>query len=210
MSYLNSLLAHNETIAFATRQHWIVLAGSILVNLFLAAIFVAAALLLVPATAGLSLLLLILLLVPIARFTVRFVKWWNEQYIITNRRVIQTEGMITKHVIDSSLEKVNDVVLVQSVWGRLLDFGQIEIMTASEIGVNRLDRIKSPVKFKTSMLDQKEAMGMRDRTDDALSGPSAGAAEIPDIIAELDDLRKNGIITEEEFARKKEELLGKI
>jgi len=210
MSYLKSLLARNESIAFATRQHWIVLAGSIFVNLLLIAIIVAAALLLAPVTASLSLLLLILLLVPIARFAVRFIKWWNEQYIITNRRVIQTEGLITKHVIDSSLEKVNDVVLVQSMWGRLLDFGHIEIMTASEIGVNRLDRIKSPVRFKTAMLDQKEAMGLRDRTDDVLSGPSAGAADIPDIIAELDDLRKSGIITEEEFKQKKEDLLGKI
>ena len=210
MSYLTSLLAHNEVISFSTRQHWIVLAGSVFVNLLLAAIIVAAAGLLIPATASLSLLLLILLAAPIIRFAVRFVKWWNEQYIITNRRVIQTEGMVTKHVIDSSLEKVNDVVLIQSVWGRLLDFGQIEIMTASEIGVNRLDRIKSPVKFKTAMLDQKEAMGMRNRTEDAMSGPSAGAGDIPDIISELDDLRKSDIITEEEFKQKKQELLGKI
>ena len=210
MSYLKSLMAHNEVVAFATRQHSIVLAGSFIVNLLIAAVIVLVAGLLAIPTAGLSWLIAILCAIPLARFIIRFIKWWNEQYVITNRRVIQTEGFITKHVIDSSLEKVNDVVLVQSMWGRLMDFGLVEIMTASEIGVNRLDRIKSPVKFKTAMLDQKEAMSSRDRSEDALAGPPAGAEDIPDIIAELDDLRKSGIISEGEFLEKKQDLLSKL
>jgi uncharacterized membrane protein YdbT with pleckstrin-like domain len=210
MNYLQSLLAQNERIAFATRQHWIVLATAGLVNLLFIAIIVAAAILLAPLTMSLSLLLLIFLVVPLGHIAVRLIKWWHEQYIITNRRVIQTRGLITKHVIDSSLEKVNDVVLTQSVWGRMLDYGNVEILTASEIGVNRFERIRCPIKFKTAMLDQKEAMGVRDRAEDAMSGQVLGAADIPAIISELDALRKSGVITEEEFAQKKAALLEKI
>ncbi len=82
-----------------------------------------------------------------------------EEYIVTNRRVIQTAGVFNKHVIDSSLEKVNDVVLTETVLGRLFDYGNIEILTASEMGVNLLRHIVSPVKFKTEMLNQKERVG---------------------------------------------------
>jgi uncharacterized membrane protein YdbT with pleckstrin-like domain len=41
-------------------------------------------------------------------------KWKNHQYIITNRRVIQINGIVNKNVTDSSLEKVNDVHMTQS------------------------------------------------------------------------------------------------
>ena len=59
--------------------------------------------------------------------------------------------------MDSSLEKVNDVVMDQNFWGRIWGYGDIEIMTASEIGVNKLHMLANPVRFKTTMLDQKEA-----------------------------------------------------
>lgn len=140
--------------------------------------------------------------------------WWNEQYIVTNRRVIQTEGIINKHVIDSSLEKVNDVVLNQSVWGRILGYGDVEILTASEIGVNRFERITQPVRFKTEMLNQKEDLGVLDefnrRAESTLEAPSPVAVDIPELIAELDELRRKGIISQQEFEQKKQELLRKI
>ena len=60
--------------------------------------------------------------------------WWNRQYIITSLRVIQISGVINKNLTDSSLEKVNDVKLSQSIVGRLFDYGNVEILTASEVG----------------------------------------------------------------------------
>ena len=105
-------------------------------------------------------LALLLLIVPIARFVYHFLLWQNREYIISNRRVIQIDGIINKNVIDSSLEKVNDVKMTQSVFGRILDYGDVEILTASELGVNLFQRIGHPIKFKTAMLNQKEALGM--------------------------------------------------
>ncbi len=123
---------------------------------------------------------------------------------MTNRRVIQAEGIINKHVIDSSLEKVNDVVLDQSFLGRMFDYGNIEILTASEGGVNKLDKIPSPVQFKTEMLNQKQGMGM----DDLAGARGPGHNDIPALIAELDALRQRGILTDAEFQQKKAELLS--
>ncbi len=221
MGYIESLMARNERIAFATHQHWIVLLRAFIVNLILSILVVAVvvALFILPIPPGpfltlFRLLPLVLLLIPFIRMGIRIIKWWNESYIITNRRVIQTEGTINKHVIDSSLEKVNDVVLNQSMLGRMLGYGDVEILTASEIGVNRFERISGPVRFKTEMLNQKEDMGKIDdfgrRSDRTLDAPPPSAGDIPQLIAELDELRRKGIITEQEFAEKRQQLMGRI
>ena len=148
----------------------------------------------------------LLVLVPLIGMVRDFLIWYNRQYIVTNRRVIQTAGVFSKDVVDSSLEKVNDVKLSQSFWGRMFDYGDIEILTASEVGANVFRSIGEPIKFKTAMLNAKERLGF-----DEMGGQAMQAAnDIPYMIASLDDLRKKGIISEEEFQRKKKDLLSKI
>ena len=221
MGYIESLMARNERIAFATHQHWIVLLRAFIANLFLCILIVAVVVALYllplpprPLLTLFRLLPLVLLVIPFIRMGLKIIKWWNESYIITNRRVIQTEGIINKHVIDSSLEKVNDVVLTQSALGRMLGYGDVEILTASEIGVNRFERISGPVRFKTEMLNQKEGMGSIDdfgrRTDRALDAAPPTAGDIPELIAELDELRRKGLISEQEFAEKRQKLMGRL
>jgi uncharacterized membrane protein YdbT with pleckstrin-like domain len=207
MDYVQSLLAENEVIVIQTRQHWMVWAKSFLLNAILLIAIVALAVsvtfALVP-LAGMAVACLAIL--PIGSFVRSYLIWWNEEYLVTNRRVIQAEGIVNKHVIDSSLEKVNDVVLDQSFLGRILDYGDIEILTASEGGVNKLDKIAAPVKFKTEMLNQKETLGM----DEPLAARGDRRGDIPVLIAELDALRARGILTDAEFQQKKAELLSRI
>ena len=180
MDYVQSLLAENEVIVIQTRQHWMVWAKSFLLNAILLIAIVALAVsvtfALVP-LAGMAVACLSIL--PIGSFVRSYLIWWNEEYLVTNRRVIQAEGIVNKHVIDSSLEKVNDVVLDQSFLGRILDYGDIEILTASEGGVNKLDKIAAPVKFKTEMLNQKETLGM----DEPLAARGDRRGDIPVLIA---------------------------
>jgi uncharacterized membrane protein YdbT with pleckstrin-like domain len=147
----------------------------------------------------------LLALIPLAIMTWDILTWNNHQYVVTNRRVIQVAGIFNKNVVDSSLEKVNDVKMTQSFFGRLFDYGDVEILTASETGDNLFKRIGDPIKFKTAMLNAKEKLGYEG------TGTHAQRAEsIPDQIAELDGLRKQGNLTEEEFKAKKKELLAKM
>ena len=163
MGYIESLMARNESIAFATHQHWIVLLRAFIANLLLCILIVAvvvALFVLPPSPNRLPLLLrllpLILLLVPFIRMGLKTIKWWNESYIITNRRVIQTEGIINKHVIDSSLEKVNDVVLNQSVLGRMLGYGDVEIQTAAEDGATIYHKVAKPKQLKETIAHYRD------------------------------------------------------
>jgi uncharacterized membrane protein YdbT with pleckstrin-like domain len=215
MGYVDSLLGRNERLVFVTRQHWIQLIPVGVVDALIVAALIVAGVLLSGVTAGVTLIVGILAaLIPIFHIGRRIAWWWNEQYIVTNRRVVQVEGILDKHVIDSSLEKVNDVVLRQSAIGRVLDFGDIEILTGSEIGVNQLTRIHRPIAFKTEMLNQKEAMGEIDafesRSRRVLANEAPTAGDVPELIAELDELRQKGILTQAEFEDKKRQLLDRL
>ncbi|MBI3538125.1 MAG: PH domain-containing protein, partial [Chloroflexi bacterium] len=169
MSYVEKLLATNEKIILATRQHAFVLLLSIARNLIGAIIaFVIAVVLqgVLPRTIDRPLIFalqLILLLIPVFSFLREYARWLSEEYFLTNRRVIQSAGVINKRVIDSSLDKVNDVVMRQTMLGRLMDYADIEILTASEAGINLFRRVPQPIKFKTEMLNQREALAVEER-----------------------------------------------
>jgi uncharacterized membrane protein YdbT with pleckstrin-like domain len=204
-NYLESLLANNERIILKTRQHWFVLVSMIFVEIVLIVVLFAAVSALSILVTPIAAIGFVILLVPIAYMLRDILIWFQKQYIITNRRVVQVSGIFSKDVVDSSLEKVNDVKMSQSFFGRLFDYGDIEILTASELGVNLFKRIGDPVEFKTAMLNAKEELGYEG------TGVRAREAEdIPAQIAELDELRKQGILTEDEFRSKKTELLAKM
>ena len=206
-SYLEELLGENERILLVTRQHWSILFSNIFLEILLIvllAVGVTALRLFFPLVPLVS-LGYILVLVPLIGMLRDFTIWNNREYVITNFRVIQISGVFDKDVVDSSLEKVNDVKMSQSFWGRLFGYGDIEILTASEIGVNLFKRIAEPVKFKTAMLNAKEELGFAE-----IGGVPRPAEDIPSLIAKLDDLRKKGILSEEEFQKKKAELLEKM
>jgi len=205
-TYIENMLGENEKIILVTRQHGFVLfssiAAEIVVTLIVIAAFVTMTLANPVAAFG-----FLLALIPLAIMTRDILVWNNHQYIVTNRRVIQISGVINKNVIDSSLEKVTDIKMTQSFFGRLFDYGDVEILTASEIGVNLFTRIGNPVKFKTAMLNAKEKLGYEGAGS---RGPSPRPDSIPALIAALEELRKKGIVTEEEFKAKKKELLAKM
>ncbi len=202
--YLKGLMGENERILLATRQHWFILLSNILLEIILIVVLLAAvgtAIVFYPIAA----IGFILVLVPLAGMMRDILIWSNRQYIVTNRRVIQISGVFRKDVVDSSLEKVNDVKMSQSFWGRLFNFGDIEILTASELGVNLFKSISDPIKFKTDMLNAKEELGFGETR---VGRPEE--EDIPTLIARLDQLRKQGIISEAEFQKKKAELLAKL
>jgi uncharacterized membrane protein YdbT with pleckstrin-like domain len=198
------MLGENERIILVTRQHGFVLFSSIIAEIVVALIVLVAifALIFANPVAAFGFLLI---LVPLAIMTRDILAWTNRQYIVTNRRVIQISGIFNKDVFDSSLEKVNDVKMTQSFFGRLFDYGDVEIMTASETGDNLFKRIGDPVKFKTAMLNAKEKLGY-----EGTGAHAQRADSIPEQIVDLDELRKQGILTDEEFKAKKKELLAKM
>jgi uncharacterized membrane protein YdbT with pleckstrin-like domain len=161
-SYLNSLLGENEQILLVSRRHWLVLAGEILSEsiLTLAVIVLVTILVFLPPPVGNPLWALgyLLLAFPLVSLLRDVAIWASRKNVITSRRVIHLEGVLHKEITDSSLEKVNDVKMIQSFWGRVFGYGDIEILTASEMGVNKFAKIADPIGFKTAMLNAKSRL----------------------------------------------------
>ena len=204
-NYIQNLMGEHERILLVTRQHWSILFGNILLEIVLTLVLIAGVSAAMIALIPFAVFGFILLLVPLLGMLRDILVWYNREYIVTNRRVIQLSGVLDKDVVDSSLEKVNDVKMSQSFWGRLFNFGDIEILTASELGANLFRSIGDPVKFKTAMLNAKENLGFGE-----MAVPAKSAEDVPTLIAKLDELRKKGIVSEDEFQKKKAELLAKM
>jgi uncharacterized membrane protein YdbT with pleckstrin-like domain len=164
--------------------------------------------------------LIVLSLIPLGMALYRFLWWRAEEYIVTNLRIVQVEGILSKRMIDSSLGKVNDVEMKQSMFGRMFDYGDIDILTGSETAINDLHGIDQPLQFKMALLEAKARFeGQRmgpDRRPDYLekaqsernedSRPSSVPVEAVEdtarVLAALSELRNSGVLTEAEYQEK--------
>lgn len=220
-TYVESLLGEKERILFTTHQHVFLLLSTMTWEiLFSVATIIIVSVLWALQVSPIAPLGYLLLLIPLVGMVADFLEWYNRAFIITNRRVIQIAGVFNKNITDSSLEKVNDVKMEQSFLGRTFNYGDVEILTASELGMNRFLKIHDPIKFKTAMLNAKEEMNIEDdgprRMSAAVVTPAFGPTaeldpkDIPDLIARLDALRRQGALSEAEFQNKKAELLRRI
>jgi uncharacterized membrane protein YdbT with pleckstrin-like domain len=157
----------------------------------------------------LAVVLFALLIVPLAFAISTYVRWSSEVYVVTNFRVLQVDGVFSKSVLDSSLEKVNDVVLRQSLFGRMLNYGDIEILTASENAVNRFERISRPIAFKRVMMDAKNGLGEPPRfssTRQPTFDEDERSEADDQILSSLILLHENGLLDDREFTEKKSHL----
>jgi uncharacterized membrane protein YdbT with pleckstrin-like domain len=162
-----------------------------------------------------------------------YVEWYSQDYLVTNRRVIKVEGILSKRSADSSLEKINDAVLRQSLLGRMLGYGDLDIMTAAEESVDRYRMLSQAQTFKRTMLDEKhrleqeafqipapplratapvaEPVAPVTPPAPAPSGPrQMSSDEITGALGDLADLRDRGAISPEDYEAKKQDLLGRL
>lgn len=208
-NYLKSLLGENEKIILVTRRHWFVLIEQILVEIFLSVFTVAivTVLLVISPQGPVVATGYLVLIIPLVSLIRDYLIWSNHKIVVTDLRVIQVMGVFNKNVIDSSLEKVNDVKMVQTALGRVFNYGDIEILTASELGANRFTHIGDPVRFKTAMLNAKIKL---EGVDVVVQQTPSANSDIPALISRLGELRERGLLTDEEFQAKKAKLLSQI
>jgi uncharacterized membrane protein YdbT with pleckstrin-like domain len=207
--YIAKALAHDEEVVFVTRQHRLVLFGQIISEAVLALTVIA---LVTYAWRRwdphpLFPLAYLVLIFPLVSLAVDVLRWGKHQYVVTNRRVLEARGILNKEVTDSSLEKINDVKLTQPLLGRMFDFGNLEILTASESGLSRFRNVNHPIRLKTAMLDAKQRMG-RDEWNGREAVSSEG--EILGLLSHVDKLHEHGALTDAEADQIKATLLSRL
>ena len=162
IEYVQQQLGAVERILYTERHHWVFFVAEMIKWILFAAAVLALIILLkvwwLP-DAGWLWWLLLVVLIPAVRIAWGFLSWRMNVYVLTNRRVIESTGVLSKRVADSSLEKLTDIVLKQSIVGRMLNYGDIVVLTASAgAGINDLKQIRRPMAFKTEMVNAKEGL----------------------------------------------------
>ena len=198
MKYPDRLLSSEEEVAAAFRPHWMaVILPTLISVLSVAAIIAVAVSVDAPevwyAVGGILLLWLIIAL-P------QWIKWWFTHYVVTNERLIVRRGFIARQGKEMPLEVINDVAFSQTVVERLLRSGDLLIESAGEQGQSRYSDIPDPEGVQSLICEMRET-----RTLD-LQGRTTAVEQL-DILAKL---HRDGVLTDEELADKKQKLLGDI
>ncbi len=135
-----------------------------------------------------------------------FIRRAND-YVLTNHRIIQEIGVLSRRSMDSRLDKINNVEHRQTLWGRLLNYGDVEIDTASETGAALFRNISHPLPFKNAILAAAEQYRSSGRMPlAAVSAGPSGAERMRQLKTLLDD----GLISAEEYEAKRRELLTQL
>jgi uncharacterized membrane protein YdbT with pleckstrin-like domain len=239
MTFLEKLLAREERVLLEARRHplfMVLKAGPYLLGAMGLWILAVLTFVFVPSVLDvnigliLGLILLAVSVVPLALGTYKILFWWREQYVVTSFRIIQIEGLMNRRTFDSALEKVNDVVMSQSVFGRMFNYGSINIVTGSDAAINDIEGVSKPFDFKRVLMEAKMDFGSRGfnedgfqrtrRVDDYQPAPANREADtnrLPTFTSEQDqsravialtELRNSGVISDAEFNEKIRRLTG--
>ena len=95
----------------------------------------------------------------IAVVLVSIVKTWSRQrdiWVVTDQRVVDEAGIFTIRSMECPLDKITNVMIAQSVPGRILGYGKIQIQTAGEAGLNEVVKVMRPRLFRNAIFEQQE------------------------------------------------------
>ncbi len=233
MAHIDALLGRGEQIVHSTRQHSIMLISRLLVGLMLIVLLIVTGVVSQQAfntnalfnVAGMSLELsgqlilfamFVISVLVLLSSLVAFLRWSAEKCIITDRRLLHIRGILGNQVFDMPLDKISDISLKQSWLGRLFNYGKIEFLTAAEETTVRIDGVRSPRRLQQATMDAKQNYDHGYGYLDTRPLPEQPAQPLPvefEVHRALEDLarlRDRGILSTEEFEKKKRELLTRI
>ena len=149
MSYVQTVLRPDERILATGRMHWIVYARGVLVLVLAIVVFAFAG----PDAFGGVLRLVGWFIVAVAIVLLAqawFVQWTTE-IAVTNLRVIQKRGFIRRVTGEMNMDKVESVVVDQTLLGRLLDYGSI-VVRGTGSGIEGLHFIANPIELRSTIV----------------------------------------------------------
>lgn len=147
-----------------------------------------------------------------------YLEWNNNLWAVTNMRVIDESGFFSRYSKESPLDKINNVEYDQTLWGRMLGYGDVEIQTAAEMGDTTYKMIHHPKLLKDTITHAQEEYKNAQITNQAQQlasaikqsmGSPAANISVASEIEKLFHLMQQGAITQEEYIFQKNKLLGK-
>ncbi len=203
MGYVDKNLVGGEDVLLRPRYHPVrFLPGAL--GVFLALPIVVAALVLPQGTASPGTLLAVggaLAALGLLAIVLRATVDSFDEFAVTSLRVVKKTGILTRQVAQVPLDKVQDLHVAASFWGRWLSYGTVEVASAAEDGPIVFPRIRNPEAIRNVVLTRRAAP----------AGASAAAVpRLPTVeqrLADVERLFKSGSLSEAEYRVKRQELV---
>ena len=210
MPFPRKLLNDREDIVLDLHPHWWFFAPPLLA--LIAAIVVGVLLLGATSAEWVQIPAGIVVLGFLGWFALRYSRWITTNFVVTTDRLIYRHGVLAKHGIEIPLDRVNTVFFRQSIFERMVGSGDLVIESASETGRQAFSNVRNPSAVQNEIYRQIEANENRkfDRVGESVAAVDDREPSIPAQIRELDELRKQGLVSEDEFAAKKRQLLDRM
>lgn len=160
MSYVEKHLMEGETVVYASRLHWIVLTGPVLLGLLLG--LPGLALLLLAGThagdaraateamvAGGVILSAVALIIVVRGVLERSAT----EMAVTNKRVVAKVGIAARRTVELILSRVESIGVEETVMGRMLGYGTV-IVRGTGGTPESFEKIAHPLEFRTQVQQQ--------------------------------------------------------
>jgi uncharacterized membrane protein YdbT with pleckstrin-like domain len=136
----------------------------------------------------------------------RYVRWTTTTLVLTDRRVVVRRGVMSSRTREIPIDRLNDVTVHRSLVERLIGRGTLVLESGGERGQEVVPGIPSPIQVQRAIhLRVEQRLARRHPWPSGLQGRS-----LTSDLHELDDLRRNGLITPAEFEAKRAELLDRL
>jgi uncharacterized membrane protein YdbT with pleckstrin-like domain len=148
--YIDEILQPGEKVLYSTTAHWIFYLPAIAAWIVVLALVAAAGA--VPPLALVGLPAATVIAVVALYFTIR--GWFHRfttETDVTDRRVVHKTGFINRHTFEIALDKIASVEVDQSIPGRLLNYGNVTIVSMGEVKPQPIKTIASPLAFRSAI-----------------------------------------------------------
>lgn len=149
MTYIERVLANDESIIHRARLHWIIYLGPALLVAAGIALVIAAPSGDTPEVIVLFFMVggITVILSGVVGFVVAWVMKITTEIAVTNRRVIVKRGLILRKTMEINAKKIESMQVDQSISGRILDFGTV-IAFGTGSGFEPMRRVADPLKLR--------------------------------------------------------------
>lgn len=200
MAYPERLLSADEEIIMQFQPHW---SGILKEGALVLGAIVVAVLLAIVEVNGWVVFAVVLAAVAIA--AEGLIRWLTTLHVVTNERVIYRAGFIGKRGKEIPLEVINDVAFNQRIIERLFRTGDLMIESAGTHGQTRYSDIPAPEKVQTAIYKAREERMLHMESGGRTAVHSESTASQLERLARLND---EGKLTDDEYEREKQKLLG--
>jgi|SRR5919108_2447453 uncharacterized membrane protein YdbT with pleckstrin-like domain len=149
-------LLPGEKLILKLHQHWIFVLKSVLVPIALLILIGLADFTFLKGTSSEAIATLAVVAIALLWLIVVWIRWQSVSYTLTDQRIMLVSGVFSRSEKIIPIDRVQDCTTRQSLTGRILGYGRVEVDAAGAQGAEVLLHLPRPGAFRDQVFVQSE------------------------------------------------------